>query len=157
MQVITTSSEIEKSISEKKEIKLVFRNPHKGAIDKDLHFIIATDVLSNDHMNLLNNLVDSIQISGFIILEETVNIDMNKFENINLQFVAQQTADNRNYILLKKKQIQSELNIIRIIEDNFSWLDDFKANLNNSESMRQSVLFVSQGEKLQGKIHMYDI
>lgn len=152
IQVFTSTPETYKSILNPKQIEIIARTSQENKIGKDFHVVMATDVLSDNNSSLLDELAASIQPSGFIILEETKDVDKESLNrNEFLLFVCKQKAANKNYILLKKKEEQSEPSIIRMGKNSLSWLKRFKATIKYTRSKGQTTIIVSQNDKLQGK------
>lgn len=152
IQVFTSTPETYKSILNSKQIEIVARTSQENTIGKDVHVVMATDVLNSNNSSLLDELAESIQPSGFIILEETKDVGEESLNrNEFLLFVSKQKAADKNYILLKKKEELSEPSIIRIEKNSLSWLEYFKATIKYSRSKGQTTIFVSQNDKSQGK------
>lgn len=121
-------------------------------IGKDLHLALATDVVSSNDATLLKDLATSIQPAGFIILDENKDVNASQIKNADLILVAKQVAGNRHYILLKKREDQTTPKVIPIVENDFSWLEQFKTLLKSPRAKGETIVFVSQNEKTQGKL-----
>ncbi|OAD52584.1 Fatty acid synthase [Eufriesea mexicana] len=132
-------------------IKIVKRNEQIEQVGQDLNLIVANNVLSSNSSNILQNLANSLKYNGgFILLEETSQVNSNSVVNQDLIHVAKQTVPGKSYHLFKKKEQRSAPIVIQITEKNFTWLEDVKAALKKSVSENQELLFVSQGEELFG-------
>lgn len=151
MRVLTSCPDIHKSLLNSKGIELDSRSSQNSAIGKDFHLIIASDVLNSNSAFHLDELAEYIQPNGFIILEETNNVDKSIIRNRDLLLVSKQLAGNKNYILFKKKVEYLEPIVIRFDETNFSWHDEFKTTLKSSKMKEQTIVFVSQNEPFSGK------
>lgn len=152
IQVFTSTPETFKSILNPKQIEIIARTSQKNKIRKDFHVVMATYVLSSNNSSLFDELAESIQPSGFIILEETKDVGKASLNrNEFLLFVSKQKAADKNYILLKKNEELSEPSIIRMEKNCLSWLKYFKATIKYSKSKELTTIFVSQNDKSQGK------
>lgn len=150
MEAISESPEQYKSNLDQWEIKTVARNFENESLGENLHLIIAADVLCNNSTNILKKLANSIKNSGFIILEENQKINEDAIKNTELLFIAQQVADNKKYILLKKNKEQSMFTVINIQGTEFGWLDEVKSALKETETGGKTVLLVNQCDELLG-------
>ncbi|XP_028050812.1 fatty acid synthase [Monomorium pharaonis] len=122
---------------------------------KNVHLVIAADVLSNQSYIVLKNLVAALKPGCFILLEETATqLDLKAaLKETDLTLVGKQTDPvGKTYLLLKKQEKRKEPTIIQITEKNLSWLEDVKAALKKSDSESQEVLLVSQGEETLGLV-----
>lgn len=136
----------------KQNIKIVKHNAEKEPVGQDLHIAVASNVLTDNSLNILKNLKDSVINGGFILLEETAQTDFNVADP-DLVCVARQVIPGKSYILLKKKEIRPDPVVIQLTEKNFSWVEGVKATLKNLVAQNQRPLFVCQGEELFGKCH----
>lgn len=107
IQVATTTPDIYTTFLDQSNIKICngSKDSSKTIIGQDLHIVIAADILSNDNKLAMNNLSLSIKNGGFIILEETGNIQksiLNINNDTELVVVGIQICTGKTYILLKK-------------------------------------------------------
>nr|XP_033193891.1 fatty acid synthase [Bombus vancouverensis nearcticus] len=135
----------------KQNIKIVKHNAEKEPVGQDLHIVVASNVLTDNSLNILKNLKDSVINGGFILLEETAQTDFNVADP-DLVCVARQVIPGKSYILLKKKEIRPDPVVIQLTEKNFSWVEGVKATLKNLVAQNQRPLFVCQGEELFGMV-----
>ncbi|KAG7205432.1 hypothetical protein KM043_007425 [Ampulex compressa] len=133
-------------------INVAVRDVTAAPAGKELHLVLAGDVLTNKSLKVLKNLATAVKPGGFVLLEETGRVDGALLEGSGLVLAARQTIPGKSYVLLKKQTNVSEPIIIQISEKNFSWLEGVKAALKKSEIEGQQVLFVSQGEELLGMV-----
>lgn len=131
---------------------VVLDNETAETIGQDLHFAVASDVLSNNSEALLKKLANSVRIGGFVLLEESCGqIDRNLLEALDLAYVAKQILLSKSYFLFMKRERKQDPIVVQITEKNFSWVENAKAALAKSVSKNQNVLFVCQGEELCGE------
>lgn len=153
VQVATTTPETYSTFLDQWNVKIVSggKDASKTTIGQDLHIVIGADVLSNGNKTALTNLEASIKHGGFIILEETGNIQKSLLHKTELVIVGMQICTGKTYVLIKKIQEKIEPIIIQISEKNFSWLEGVKSALKKSaEDENIKILLVSQGEELLG-------
>lgn len=155
IQVIAVSPANYATVCGQINVDVVARDVNDGPPGQDMHFVIATDVLSNQSYGILKNLAAALKPDGFILLEETaaqLNLKV-ALKQANLISIAKQTDSiGKTYLLLKKLKKKEEPTVIQITEKSFSWLEGVKAALKKSEDEGQQLLLVSQGEPLLGII-----
>lgn len=151
-QLVTTSPENYANVIDQFDVKIVKRDINKVPAGQDLHLVLASDVLTNKRMDVLQNLSTSLKNDGFIILEETGTYDKNAVKGTDLTYVAAQVSSGRTYVLLKKTKQKDKPKIIYVTEKNFSWLEEVKDALTKAEAEGQEVLLVNQGEEVFGII-----
>lgn len=152
IQVATTSPDTYAAVLDQWSIKTIGKDVSQSVIGQDLHLAVAADVLSNGNSSAVKNLVASIKSGGFIILEETGNVQKSLLYKSGLVIVGMQTCSGKTYILLKKIEETTEPIIIQITEKNFSWLEGVKSALKKSAEENHKILLVSQGEELLGLV-----
>ncbi|XP_039309287.1 fatty acid synthase [Solenopsis invicta] len=157
LQVIATS--IDNYIQDLNEINvnanIAVRDVEKVPPARDVHFVIAADVLSNKSYVILKNLVAALKPGCFILLEENaVHLDLKTaLKENDLSLAGKQTDPvGKTYLLLKKREEKRQPVVIQITDKNLSWLEDVKTALKKSDSKNQEVLFVSQDEETLGLV-----
>ncbi|XP_039306266.1 fatty acid synthase-like [Solenopsis invicta] len=136
-------------------VNVVVRDVKNAPPAKDVHLVIAANVLSNQTYILLKNLVAALKPGCFILLEETaVQLNLNTaLKETDLTLAGKQIDPlGKTYLLLKKREKGKEPMVIQITEKNFSWLEDAKTALKKSDSKDQEVLFISQNEETLGLV-----
>ncbi|KOX73549.1 Fatty acid synthase [Melipona quadrifasciata] len=132
-------------------IKIIKLNEEREPIGRDLHLVIASNVLSRNLSHVLKNLKDSVIDGGFILLEETDQSDIN-LTDPDLAYVAKQVIPGKSYLLLKKKKVRPDPIVIQLTEKNYMWVEGVKAALKKVVAENQRPLFVCQGEELFGMV-----
>ncbi|XP_046612929.1 fatty acid synthase [Neodiprion virginianus] len=152
LQVASTSPDSYNSVLEQWATKCVARDVSTSPAGQDLHLILAADLLTNKNSTILNNSAAALKPGGFVVLEETGKLDTAILKNSGLVFVAKQLTVGKSYVLLKKLDEQKKPLVIKITQQNFSWVDSVKAALVKSESEGQKILLVGQGEPTLGLV-----
>ncbi|XP_076656220.1 fatty acid synthase-like [Halictus rubicundus] len=153
-QVAATSSVEQYASLNAQNVKVVQKDLNKTPVGQDLHFVVATNVLSkNTAEAVLNNLSDSLRSGGYALLEESGlnNLDSSK-KTANLIIVGNQVANGKFYVLLKKPEKLAEPMIVQITEKNFQWVENLKAALKKAATEIQEILVVNQGDELLGMV-----
>lgn len=142
-------------------VRVVVKDGTKGAIEQSCHLAVGYDLLTiKNGESILKNLKSSIKEDGFIMLEERLsayknekNFVQNLFTQLDLIVVSEQIMENRVLLLLRQpvNVNNREKHIVRVTENNFTWLDDLKESLIASETGRYTYL-VCEGEELFGAV-----
>ncbi|XP_076649208.1 fatty acid synthase-like [Halictus rubicundus] len=151
-QVATTNSVEQYASLNAKNVKVVQKDVNKTPVGQDLHFVVATNVLSkNTAEAVLKNLSDSLRSGGYALLEESGlnNLDSSK-NTANLIIVGKQVVYGKSYVLLKKLEQLAEPIIVEITEKNFQWVENLKAALKKAATEKREILVVNQGDELLG-------
>lgn len=148
LQVATAGSPDDYSSLEPLGVKVVVRDEEVAPVGQELHLVVAGNLLSTNATNSLQNLMNSLKVGGFLLLEETTQSQSVPISE--LVFVAKQVVVGRTYLLYKKREETSSPSILQITEKNFKWLEGVKAALKKAATENQELLLVSQGEELLG-------
>lgn len=151
---VVTNAPVDTTSLNTNDIKHAIRDVTKNAIAQDVHLVIASDVLSQNQNEVLNNMIASVKPGGFILLEE-VKAQL-AITNLNgLEIISKQITDIKTYLLLRKAvEIPNNAITVKITENNFSWVESVKDAMKKSESDGQSIYLYVQGESLNGIIGM---
>lgn len=133
-------------------IGTIFKDAQLEPLGQDIHLILAYNILSSYQNAKLKNITDSLKNGGFLLLEESGSLGTAVIEKAGLIMVSKQIVTGRSYVLLKKMEKDPEPVVLKITENDFSWLEDVKAVLKKAESVGKKILFVSQEVNLQGII-----
>lgn len=133
-------------------VKVIQKDVNSTTVGQDLHFVVATNVLSKNAEAALNNLSNSLKPGGYILLEESGLINLNGLKSAQLLIVAKQVAHGKSYVLLKKLEQLPEPMIVQITEKNFQWVENLKAALKKAVTEQQQILVVNQGDELLGMV-----
>lgn len=150
-QVVASKTEQYASLNVE-NVKVVQKDVNTTTVGQDLHFVVATNVLSKNAESALKNLSNSLKAGGFVLLEESGLINLNSLKTANLTNVAKQVTHGKSYVLLKKTEELAEPMIVQITEKNFQWVENLKAAMKKAATEQQQILVVNQGEELFGMV-----
>lgn len=151
VSVATPSAETFKTVMENEALSFVTKNIVDGPVGQDLSIVVAADVLTNSAMNVLQNLSNSIKAQGFIVLEETNKINIKtlkkELDDMNLIFVAKQKAGDKEYLLLKKNEEETENpELIKVEQKTFDWVNQLKESLQE----KRKIILVNKNKECSG-------
>lgn len=147
-------------ILEPLSIKIVNKDIKTTVPDQNCHLVMGVDVLSRHGKDVLKNMMDSLIVGGMVLLEETINVlanpeHKNMLESLQLNVIAVQKSTTNTYILLRKPiEVPNNTTIINVTEKNFSWVEDLKKAMEQSEKEGQTIFVVCQGEETTGVVGM---
>lgn len=133
-------------------VKVVQKDVNKTTVGQDLHFVVATNVLSKNAETALINLSNSLRTGGYALVEEHSLNNANSLKTANLIIVAKQVTHGKFYVLLKKTEELAEPMIVQITEKSFEWVETLKAALKKAATEQQQILVVNQGDELLGMV-----
>lgn len=139
-------------------IRCLTKDALKGSIEQNCHMVVAYDTFQSENvMNLLQNLKDSIKADGFLLLEENTQTYRKMKENIceelNIITISENVYGNRTLSLLRERADleDREKQLIKLSENNFKWVEELKESLLDSEMGKHTYL-LCQGEELFGAV-----
>lgn len=151
-QVAATGSTEQYATLSAHGVKVVQKDVNASTVGQDLHFVVATNVLSKNTEAVLKNLSDSVRAGGYVLLEESGSTNLDNPKTGSLMIVSKQVAHGKSYVLLKKPEQLAEPMIVQITEKNFQWVGNLKAALKKAATEQQQILVVNQGNELLGMV-----
>ncbi|KAJ8943746.1 hypothetical protein NQ318_011957 [Aromia moschata] len=153
---VVTSASVDTTALTAVDVKHVVRDINSNPVAQDVHLVVASDVLTYNGMNILQNAAASLKAGGFILLEEAKGpVDNKKLTAIGLDVISTQISDTKSYILLRKPiTVPSDARIIQVTETNFAWVEPLKDAMKLSESDGGKIYLYVQGEPLTGLVGM---
>ncbi|XP_076288350.1 fatty acid synthase 1 [Lasioglossum baleicum] len=134
-------------------IKVVQKNVNNTPVGQDLHFVVATNVLSKSSSeDVLKNLSDSLTAGGYVLLEESGLSNLNNLKTGSLILLSKQAAHGKSYVLLRKPEDLAEPMVVQVTEKNFQWVANLKAAMKKAATEQQQILVVNQGDELLGMV-----
>ncbi|RLU17245.1 hypothetical protein DMN91_011314 [Ooceraea biroi] len=161
LQVSIASADNYKEVFNETKINgdFVTQDASHGAIPaRDMHLVIATDILSNKSFHVFENLTAALRPGGFILLQESAKqLDWKiLLKERNLTLAGRQIDPvGKSYLLFKKRKKTGKPIVIRIAEKIFSWLESVKEALKksaNEDEEAREVILVSQDDELSGLV-----
>lgn len=142
-------------------VRVVVKDATKGSIEQNCHLAVGYDLLTIKQGGvILKNLKSSVKEDGFVMLEEQLsayknekNFMKNLFNQLDLMVVSEQIIENRVLLLLRAPTNfnDREKQMVRVTENNFSWVDELKEALIASETGKYTYI-VCQGEEFFGAV-----
>ncbi|KAK5643002.1 hypothetical protein RI129_009169 [Pyrocoelia pectoralis] len=153
---VITQHPIDTTEFDNNEIKVVQKDVTAGAFDQNIHLIVLADVLLHKKMELITNAINTLKTGGFILSEEPKQAaDTKLINSLGLEIVSSQTTETKTYVLMRKPiEIPTDALVLKITENNFTWVEPLKEALKKSESDDTKIYLVCQGEELNGLVGM---
>ncbi|KAK5643465.1 hypothetical protein RI129_007310 [Pyrocoelia pectoralis] len=153
---LITQHTIDATEFDKNEIKVIQTDVTVGAFDHNIHLIVLANVLLHKKMELITNAINTLKSGGFILSEEPIQAaDTKLINSLGLEIVSSQTTRTKTYILMRKPiEIPKDALVLKITENNFTWVEPLKEALKKSESDGTKIYLVCQGEDLNGLMGM---
>lgn len=149
---VTSDSDEALAVLEPLGIKLSKKDPANGPVDNNCHLAVGVEVLNNTAV--VNNLAASVKPGGFLLLEENVNIKDAAVTATGLELVSKIPEGSKVFYLLRKVTDLQAATVINVTEKNFSWVEDVKSALKQSETDGKKYIVVAQGEETFGMVGM---
>ncbi|CAH0393331.1 unnamed protein product [Bemisia tabaci] len=152
MDVVASQAQIFDRLLKPLGIKTIEANSRQNALGQNYHLIVATNYLRNPQA--VANLLASVRQGGFILLEEYNQVNEISVKKTGLEIISMIRTCKTTYVLLRAlAEINSPI-VVRITEENFSWVNDLKTAMVQAEKEKNEVLLLVQGEPLNGVIGM---
>ncbi|XP_066991506.2 fatty acid synthase [Anabrus simplex] len=134
-------------------VKVSQKDVKSGPVEQNCNLIVGVDILPKPKI-VLDNMIASIKNGGFVLLEEMSPVKNDVLNSTGLELVSRQSAGHHTFILLRKVGDLTEPQVVRVTEKNFTWVEDLKQALKQSEAESKKSLVVCHGEPLCGIVGM---
>ncbi|KAF7272913.1 hypothetical protein GWI33_014349 [Rhynchophorus ferrugineus] len=128
------------------EVTNVTVEDKKLLTEVDCHLVIASKLL--ERPNILTIALGSIQDSGFILSRESLEFDLNSYQNPNISIVSVFTIEKEKMVLVKKMlQYKSPVTVkVSSADESFEWLSKLKTAMEKDEN----ILVYAEEEQTNG-------
>ncbi|XP_068150522.1 fatty acid synthase [Drosophila tropicalis] len=160
---VSTNPENEEELStQMKEwgVRTIVKDLQAGPVEQQCHFLHVHDLLGTPTAcTQLQHGMESLRDSGFVLLDENVNIynqsGRKQLEQQQLFSVLEQSYGHERILVLARKtgaKLSPQPLIVRLTKNQYNWVTELKNALAKSQTEQRLVYLVAQGDSNSGAL-----
>ncbi|XP_050531344.1 fatty acid synthase-like [Daktulosphaira vitifoliae] len=130
------------------DIKSVNHNIKIDPLPEEYHLIVFED--SQFDTDILNKISSALTFRGFVLLIENTSAKFTTSSSVDLQQVAVIENNAKKYFLLKKVSPKYEYTTLKIEDEEFSWFDSLKKELENHRNNLNMKIILYSDKNING-------